>query len=229
MDARTLLGETPVLYAACYGTRKMFSKFLRLGANPFQKDARGRSIEDYINPQHPAWDTLQSFKQQHEAPKSTEKSLPLETYIVNLFRDLESKKPLHRLYTWSDHESYAILFLDTGRDEVTKILFESSLTRLYSGKVRSGKECNECKEEILKRPMHFCRSCFDYRLCHECFEKREKSEEPGKCPLEHGYLDYGGDEWWNLSEGVVNKENQTMEEWFEKLKADFLREYGGQT
>ena len=226
LNAKNWLEETPIFNAALEGSIEVFNAFLRLGADPFQKDARGRSIEDYINSQHPAWNSFQSFKRQHDPCVQDVDTLPLEHLIVKNFRYIEGKAPLPRLEAWRDYHDFAILFLNTRRDEVTRILLESSLGRMYDGDVLSQVKCSDCEADFLARPMHLCRSCYDYRLCHDCFNERKGSKEPGRCPSNHEYLEYGGDEWWNLPEGMVNEEGQTIQEWFEQLKVDFRKEHG---
>lgn len=227
VEAKSCLGETPVFIAALEGSTNYFYTLLDLGADPFQKDARNRSIEQYINPQHPTWDRFQSHKRKHNPPLIDEHPPPLlETCIENLFQTLERQAPLPPLEAWHDHQMFAFLFLDTKRDEVTRLFLEGTLTPLYDGKVRSELACSDCKNCFLERPMQYCRSCYDYRLCRDCFNRRKESKKPGGCPSEHEYLEYGGDDWWDLPEGVVNKEGQTREEWFEQMKADFRKEHG---
>ena len=151
-----------------------------------------------------------------------DRELQVKTSIRKIFNHFDSLGELHPSLRWRDYLCLAHHFLRVPDDAATEILLETQLERLHDGRIASESSCSECEKTLLERPLHLCRKCYLEVLCHTCYKKRADSEIASASSEGHTYLEYGGEEWWNLPKGSVNAAGQTIDTWLASVKAQYM-------
>ena len=222
VNAQSITGDTPLLHAAWRRMEANVDCLLKLGADPTIRDGCGRSPLDYFIEGDPIGSKLVSRSPIAGLMDEADRDLLVKINIRKLFNHFDSLGELHPSLRWRDYLCLAHLFLRVPDDATTKILLETQLERLHDGRVASESPCSECEKTLLERPLHLCRKCYLEVLCHTCYKKRADSEIASASSVGHTYLEYGGEEWWNLPKGSVNAAGQTIDTWLASVKAQYM-------
>ena len=225
VNAQSIAGDTPLLYAAFRKKEAVVDTLLKLGADPTIRDGCGLSAFDYFIEGHPIWSILQPRRADAAPMNEADRGLLVKATIRRLFNHLDSVGELHPSSRWRDYMTLAYLFLRVPDDAATKILMETQLDRLHDGRVTVKHECSKCEKTLLEWPLHLCRKCYSERLCNPCYLGRADTGYASGCPAEHTYLEFGSEEWWNLPKGHVNTAGQTIDTWLALVKAQYVTEH----
>lgn len=222
VNAQSITGDTPLLHAAWRRREANVNCLLKLGADPTIRDGCGLSPLDYFIEGDPIRKQLQSKIPNAGPMDEADRELQVRTSIRKIFNHFDSLGELHPSLRWRDYLCLAHHFLRVPDDAATKILLETQLERLHDGRIASESSCSECEKTLLERPLHLCRKCYLEVLCHTCYKKRVDIEIASASSEGHTYLEYGGEEWWNLPKGSVNAAGQTIDTWLASVKAQYM-------
>ena len=226
VNAQSITGDTPLLYAAARKKEAAVDTLLKLGADPTIRDGCGLSAFDYFIERHPIWSILQPRRPDAAPTTEADRGLLVKATIRRLFNHIDSVGELHPSSRWRDYVTLAYQFLRVPDYAATKILMEAELDRLHDGRVAAKLECSKCEKNLLEWPLHICRNCYSERLCNPCYLGRADSGYASGCPAGHTYLEYGDREWWDLPRGHVNNAGETMDPWLASVKAQYVTEHG---
>jgi ankyrin repeat protein len=211
---RSNVGSTPFHGAVYHGRIPVLEAFARTSGDPFLLDGFGRNVLDWASMYPPAFEALERF---HESYEPTTDSASKSHLTATIQRLLSSA---HNSDNWLNSLGRLLIF--GGHDNDATTAFEQRiLSDRGDSMTRHGAVCDMCEVYPIQSSRFVCRECADIDLCEFCMVRYQDGESRGACN-KHTFLKVPSEAWKTLRASEVNEKGESLEEWLERLKDQWV-------